>query len=198
VPQEWSDAVSEIVRALVRNALEHWDALEWTIQGFGFARTKLGSVGRIHVWDSRLAVPLVSTMHTHPWPFRSTVVSGELLNVRFAVRDSGLPYLRSKIKTGEGGGLVGGASSVLLKPEPPEFYALGQSYSQDPGEIHRTFARDGTVTLLERPQGPPLEEADVFWPEGTRWVSAEPRPPKFDHEIEQVIDYALAAWEAQP
>lgn len=186
--------MSQITAALVRSVLEKHRSYEWTVQGFGFVRTKLGSVGRIHVWDSRLATPCVSDVHTHPWPLRSTVISGELVNVRFAVRDSGLLYLRSKIKTGEGGGLVGGAESVLLKPFAPEFYALGQSYEQDPGEIHRTIARDGTVTLLERPQGPPLEEADVFWPAGVLWVSAEPKPADRDL-LKQVIDYALLAWD---
>ena len=66
-----------IQSALVRSILERWRAYEWTVQGFGFARTKIADVGRIHVWDSRLAVDLVSTMHTHPWPLRSTIISGE-------------------------------------------------------------------------------------------------------------------------
>jgi hypothetical protein len=181
--------------ALVRSILEKWRSFEWTIQGFGFARTKIQSVGRIHVWDSRLATPLVSTMHTHPWPLRSTVISGEIVNHRFAeATDGGMPYLRSLIATGEGGGLVGEAQSVCIVSRSVEPLASGESYEQHPDEIHRTIAESGTVTLIERPQGPPLEEALVYWPRGTSWFSAEPRTVE-QWELEPVIGYALARWQ---
>lgn len=186
--------------ALVRSILERWRAFEWTIQGFGFLRTKIADVGRIHVWDSRLATPLVSTAHTHPWPLRSTIISGELINLRFTeVKPTtrahpGLPYLASKIATGEGGGLIGEPREAWLFPATcPEFVGPGDVYSQRPDEIHRTIAQDGTVTLLERPQGPPLQEADVYWPAGTQWVSAEPRLAE-PAEISRVISYALSRW----
>lgn len=186
-----------IQAALVRSILEQWRAYTWTIQGFGFIRTKLADVGRIHVWDSRLAVQRVSTVHTHPWRLRSTIISGELINQRFGMSADGefLPYLHSHIKTGEGGGLVGDPEDVRLKSFAPELYGAGSSYQQQPEEIHRTIAQDGTVTLMERPQGPPLEEASVYWPRGTSWVSAEPRPAEA-WEIEPVIAYALARWYA--
>lgn len=186
-----------IQSALVRSILEQWRSYTWTVQGFGFIRTKIADVGRIHVWDSRLATPLVSTMHTHPWPLHSTVISGELINQRFTVVEKDginiLPYLHSRIKTGEGGGLHGSTNAVLLWASTPEFYRTGAGYDQEPEEIHRTIAQDGTVTLLERPQGPPLEEADVYWPHGTCWISAEPKPAE-PWQLEQTIQYALARW----
>lgn len=182
---------------LVRSILEQWRSYEWTVQGFGFIRTKLANVGRIHVWDSSLATARVSTIHTHPWPLRSTVISGELINCRFQIGGDGarLPYMRSRIATGEGGGLIGDPEPVLLFSHDPESYTAGDAYEQTPEEIHRTIAEHGTVTLLERPQGPPLEEAYTFWPEGTDWVSAEPRKAE-DWRIESVICYALARWSA--
>lgn len=182
--------------ALVRSILERWKAYEWTIQGFGFARTKIADIGRIHIWDSRLATDLVSTMHTHPWPLRSTIISGELLNQRFAHTElpNPLVYMHSRLKTGEGGGLIDEAEAIGLEAAAPEFYTAGDAYSQLPDEIHRTIAQDGTVTLLERPQGPPLEEASVFWPAGTSWVSAEPRKPQGDWELQPIITLALARW----
>lgn len=188
-----------IQAALVRSILERWESYEWTIQGFGFARVKIADVGRIHVWDSRLAVPLVSTMHTHPWPLRSTIISGELTNHRFIVEaESGgyMPYVHSKIATGEGGGLTGAPEPVMLSHTPPETYVAGGKYQQRPDEIHRTQAQDGTVTLLERPQGPPLEEASVYWPQGMDWVSAEPRRPRDKWELSPVMILALARWSA--
>lgn len=183
--------------ALVRSILEQWRYYEWTVQGFGFIRMKLANVGRIHVWDSSLAVSRVSTIHTHPWPLHSSIISGELINCRFLVGADGAdqPYMRSRIATGEGGGLIGEPEPVLLFAREPEFYTAGDGYDQTPDEVHRTIAQDGTVTLLERPQGPPLEEAFTFWPEGTNWVSAEPRKLE-QWQIEPVIGYALARWSA--
>jgi hypothetical protein len=182
--------------ALVRSILGRWQAYEWTIQGFGFARTKIADIGRIHIWDSRLATQLVSTMHTHPWPLRSTIISGELINHRFTHRlgTSELPYIHSRLKTGEGGALIGEPEPIALDAHDPEFYAAGESYSQLPEEIHRTMAQDGTVTLLERPQGPPLEEASVYWPAGMSWVSAEPRKPRSEYELQPIVTLALARW----
>jgi hypothetical protein len=184
----------EMQAALVKSILEKWRAYEWTVQGFGFIRTKIDNIGRIHVWGSRLAVPLVSTAHTHPWPLLSTIISGELINQRFVVSDTGwLPYMESDIKTREGGGLTGEPRAVLLESKPPETYCAGQRYKQLPDEIHRTIAQDGTVTLLERPQGPPLELAQTYWPRGTEWVSAEPKKIT-EWELQRTIDYALARW----
>jgi len=190
-----------IQSALVRSILQRWHAYEWTQQGFGFVRTKIADVGRIHVWDSRVATPRVSTVHTHPWPLHSTIIAGELINCRFVHKDDrttpfrseGLFYQSSRIATGEGGGLVGDISLVELFVCQPEAYQVGDSYQQKPGEIHRTIAQDGTVTLLERPQGPPLEEALTFWPRGTPWVSAEPRPI-YGSDLKPIIEYALARW----
>lgn len=188
-----------ISAALVRAILEQWRAYEWTIQGFGFARTKLGKTGRIHVWDNRLRVPLVSDVHAHPWSLHSTIISGELVNQRYAeVREDiqGMqPYVRQRIKTGEGGGLVEGTETeVFLCADEPDIYFPGQSYGQHSSEVHRTLAMDGTVTLLERPMGPPLEETYVYWPRGLQWVSAEPRPPKGNWELEPIIATALQRW----
>src|SRR5690348_1365077 len=89
-----------IQAALVRSILERWNAYEWTVQGFGMVRTKIANVGRIHVWDSRVRVALVSDIHAHPWELRSTVISGELINQRFNVRskgEDGIPYVESTI-----------------------------------------------------------------------------------------------------
>lgn len=189
--------MNEMQAALVRSILEKYKSYEWTVQGFGFARTKIANIGRIHVWDSRLAVQLVSTAHTHPWWLRSTVISGELINQRFEVcaDGGGMPYLESDIKTGEGGGLSGDPREVNLKSKPLEIYISGASYEQRPDEIHRTIAQDGTVTLLERPQGPPLELAATYWPGNTAWVSAEPKKPS-DWELQRTIEYALERWHA--
>lgn len=189
-----------IQAALVRAILEQWRSYTWTVQGFGFIRTKLADIGRIHVWDSSLACMRVSTAHNHPWPLRSTIISGELINQRFAIADRKLqgvlPYNGAIIQTGEGGGIIEDSVTQLgLSPQSPEVYGAGQTYTQAGDEIHRTIAQDGTVTLMERPQGPPDEKACVYWPAGTEWVSAEPRPAK-PFEVETAVNWALMRWYA--
>jgi hypothetical protein len=186
----------KIQSALVRAILEKWEAYTWTVQGFGMIRTKIADVGRIHIWDSRLRVPLVSDIHEHPWRLRSTIISGELINQRFCLTDVpslGMPYTHSRIATGEGGGLIGESTEVRLIPDRPEFYVPGCVYDQEPREIHRSIPQDGTVTLLERQMGEPLQETSVYWPRGTSWVSAEPRPAK-SYEVERAVGCALARW----
>ena len=190
--------MSAIQAALVRSILEKHTSYDWTLQGFGFFRTKIQNVGRIHVWDSRVATPLVSTLHSHPWPLNSTIISGELLNARYReATDGGMPYVRSRIATGEGGGLIGDPVDVELVLTIVEARVSGESYAQTPEALHRTIAQDGTVTLIERPQGPPLEEALVYWPRGTSWVSAEPKPAD-PWPLSQAIQYALSRWAAAP
>jgi len=198
-----------IMAALVQAILERPHSYEWTVQGFGQLRTKLASVGRIHVWDSRLRVPLVSDIHAHPWDLTSTIISGELINQRFTDTSAAdyepadpdddlppvLPYVHSRIATGEGGGLIGTPSPALLLPHAPEFYRSGQRYRQRGAEIHRSIPIDGTVTLIERQMGEPLQETSVYWPRGTQWVSAEPRPARAE-EIDATIKYALDRWSA--
>lgn len=180
--------------ALIKSILERWEAYQWTVQGFGMVRTKIYDIGRIHIWDVRLRDPLVSDVHAHPWPLRSTIISGELINQRFEVVDCGfLTYQRQKIATGEGGGLLGEPESVLLRALPPEVYGAGDMYEQRADELHRSIPQNGTVTLLERPMGEPLQETVVLWPAGTHWVSAEPRPAK-EREVEMAISYALQRW----
>lgn len=180
--------------ALIKRILEEWRSYQWTVQGFGMVRTKIYDIGRIHVWDSRLRVPLVSDVHAHPWPLRSTIISGELINQRFEVTDAGyLTYNCQAIETGEGGGLIGEPEPMLLRSLPPEFYGRGEIYQQLLRELHRSIPQDGTVTLLERPMGDPLQKTVVLWPMGTNWVSAEPRPAK-PFEIERAIGYALQRW----
>jgi len=180
--------------ALVRAILEKHESYQWTVQGFGMLRTKIADIGRIHIWDSRLATPLVSTMHTHPWPLKSTVISGELINQRFNEHKAGsLKYMRAVIKCGEGGGLAGEPpTEVRLISMPPETYLAGSTYEQRPNEIHRSIPQDGTVTLMERPQG--MEDAMVYWPIGTQWVSAEPQPIE-GWKLQQAVSYALSRWD---
>ena len=172
------------LQELVRSALEgerENPTRKWTLQGLGMLRTYVDEAEtmRLHIWDSRFAVPGVSEMHTHPWDMVSRVVSGEVYNRKFVPTDGGYPYMRQKLLCGAGGGLCGVPERVELSTGKGELVLPGESYSQAWHEIHVSEPADGTVTLIRRVFGSDRDHAYVFWPEGEEWVSAEPRQAEY-------------------
>lgn len=189
------------MRNLVRYLLENRMSLpakDWTVQGFGFMRLRVDDATRLHVWDARLREAGVSDIHDHTqWAFTSNVLSGQIINVRYQLCeptcDNAHRYHMATITCGIGGGMQPQpAQTIALLPGKPELYLPGQSYRQEPDEIHRTHAADGTVTLLkqERRQA---NTARVFWPEGGAWGDAIPRQATKD-EIDDVGRFALSVY----
>lgn len=186
-----------MIRELAKKILQRAEAYEWTLQGFGMLRLYLGTVGRLHVWDDRYAVPGVSVIHDHAWDLASTVLSGELTNIVYQVQapgiDCGALYSCQTLLTGEGGGLIGNPVPVRL--ERVEFGLYGpkrvrQHYAQVACEVHETRAVRGTVTLVERAEGEGQKTARSFWPVGEMWISAEPRPATVA-EVRDICENAL-------
>lgn len=193
------------LRPLVIKALTAPDA-QWTVQGFGFLRTYFGPPDqpkrfRLNLWDSRFTVPNVSTIHDHPWDFRSVIVAGQFCNVRYKMAhvmrsaiDDDLTHSFTTIKTGEGGGLEKDPTRYCtLHAERPELYGPGDIYFQSASEIHETCFKNGSVTLNERTIVGDGEHARVFWPFGTDWVDAMPRPAT-PAEVSLAIQPSLAEW----
>lgn len=186
---------------VVRVLSEPFTEGQWTVQGFGFLRTYFGPRDnpkkfRLNVWDSRFTVPNVSTIHDHPWDLTSLIIAGHMTNERYIDRDvdySRLPkFSYTTIKTGVGGGLERGLTKICtLEKYPTELYSPGDSYRQHAEEIHETKFLDGSVTLNERIGD--TEHARVFWPAGTEWVDAIPRPATRD-EVISTTGWALGAW----
>jgi hypothetical protein len=189
------------LKPLVASALQDRNR-SWTVQGFGFLRTYFGPADapkryRLNLWDHRLTVPGVSTIHDHPWDFTSVIVAGEFYNQRYTMQHPKLnditpSHAFTTIKTGEGGGIEKSSfdACVLLK-SPLETYEPGDVYRQRADEIHETLFADGTVTLNERIGD--TEHARVFWPWGTHWVDAEPRAAT-KLETAEAVNYALKRW----
>ncbi len=182
-------------KTLVCAILDHACDYEWTLQGFGMLRLYLDrqKVTRLHVWDSRFAVPGVSTMHTHPWNFVSLVVAGKMGNVLFRPNPCGTPYQWQRIKCGEGGGLVGAPALVHMWQYQQNIYTEKSWYEQKADEVHVSHPQDGTVTLVEREFLEDADHAVVYWPDGTEWVSAEPRPAT-EAEVREICGTALQKW----
>lgn len=63
-------------KLLVKAVLEHAQVYTWQLQGLGMLRLYLNKATRLHVWHSGFSVPGASTIHTHPWDFKSEVVAG--------------------------------------------------------------------------------------------------------------------------
>jgi len=188
----------EFIKPLVATILRD-KTREWTVQGFGFLRTYFGppetpKMYRLNLWNNKFTVPNVSTIHDHPWDFKSLIVAGEFANQRYdmEINSSNPTHSFTIIKTGEGGGLSKSPIQVCqLYPQTPEIYKAGDNYAQTADEIHETKFQDGSITLNKRVGD--TEQARVFWNYGTDWVDAIPRKATPD-EIKYAVTNALERW----
>jgi hypothetical protein len=186
------------LRPLVANIIQDYRR-EWTAQGFGFLRTYFGPADapkkfRLNLWHSRFTVPNVSTIHDHPWDFTSIIVAGEFSNVRYKMKmaDRNPTHAYTTIKCGIGGGMEKSEFQACVLVEGfPEDYFPGDEYRQRAAEIHETRFVDGSITLNERTGD--TEQARVFWPWGTHWVDAIPRPAT-PEEVADAVSYSLERW----
>lgn len=179
-----------MLRAMVRSLLERdlqrlqdGEGVEgWSAQGLGMLRKYIDDDRRfrLHVWYPGVRVPDVSELHTHPWDFTSLVIVGEICDHRY--------YNTSQADPGN---VVYHCSQIQCGPNPKEpdkpmqdrrlwesqvHVQAGERYRQTSVQIHKTEAMPGTVTLIERKFQPDTEHALVFFAQGTKRVSAEPRP----------------------
>ncbi len=177
-------------------------AFEWRGHGIGMLRTYLAPDVRLNLWHRDLVNPGISTMHTHPWGFRSHVLLGELRNTRWerVTEDAkrAEPYIEDKIGCGEHfDGLKGEARTVWLRPYPVEVIGPGAVYSQEPDELHTTEFVDGTASVIVRgatvTEG---SEASVFWPLGDQWGDATRDITEAD--IWTVVSAAVALVDHRP
>lgn len=184
--------------SLVKQILVNSPLDRWSYQGFGMLRLYLPDDCRLHIWLPESAVDQVSTIHNHPWDFKSYIIVGKIQNVRyhqlqppFTSADAVIRNMAT-IQCGMGGCQKEPAEQVKLIRGNRETYVDGQNYSQRAEELHETVATPGTVTIIERKaKGPDRDHAQVAWPVGEDWVSAEPRPATAE-EHEKFLGAAFA------
>jgi hypothetical protein len=194
-PDRQEGQIVSALKEVVRSVLVNPGRYQWTVQGFGMLRTYLNPERklRMNVWHSSLAKPDVSTVHDHPWDFRSWIICGSLCNMRYEETWSLGPqfaYSYAQIKCGQGGGMVQPMGDIDLARYAVEIYKAGDTYMQKAEEIHETYYWDGTVTVIERKFKADTEHARVFWRRGGAWIDAEPRVATSE-EIQDVTAYAL-------
>lgn len=202
------DFHADLVRRVLLTALSADNLPDWSTQGFGMARTYVGSRDvRINVWHSALLVPGLDfetgMVHTHPWDFRSRIVCGTLTNTRWLHDANGAEFWEARITPGPGGDFTnadGRATApsgyptrelVLLRPAAQETYVVGDVYGQRHDEIHHTSYVDGTVTINRRHRGDLPDAASTFWRKGRDWISAEPITAGIETAVEKAILGAL-------
>lgn len=188
-------------KAELRGANTTTPLLEWSIQGLGMLRHYLpGTNQRLHVWSAEHTADDVSAMHSHPWNFTATILSGHMENEVYtsgSLVGESKPYQRQTIFCGKGGGLVGEPSEVWLGMESAALYTPGQRYRMEAPQIHVSKPTSGCVTLCDREQVGDPDHAEVFWPLGKVWGSAEPRPATAE-ERSSILGYALEVWGVRP
>jgi len=173
-------------------------ALAWTLQGFGMLRFYIPGGGRrVHVWSPGHAAAGIPVMHSHPWNFTSTVVSGEIVNEIYSADarpGAASPYMRQRIFCGAGGGLDGDPEEVWLGMVSSGLYTPGQRYRMEAAQIHVSTPSAGCVTVCARDLAvPDPDRAVVLWPVGEQWGSAEPRPAT-PGERRDILGHALEVW----
>jgi hypothetical protein len=184
----------KIERALVHTILKNPFGFKWSLQGFGMLRLYLSRNVRLHVWSAAHQVEDVSVIHDHPWNFESHVLSGSIVNVRYSLEPEGLTtHTMQTIRCGPGGCAMADEVRVCLRRHPEERLGTGRTYHQRAYEIHESRPSDGAVSVIVREPGDDPDHARVFYPVGTKWVSAEPREATSE-EIETITHNALRRW----
>ena len=191
LPDPGKDTIVEMV-LLACEVLFRWEEFHWTTMGFGMIRTYLDAKKqwRFNIWDDRLRVPDVSTIHTHPWSFTSYIIAGEILDSKYMIGKGQATHSISEITTGVAGQTPKILGTCELIPLWRRQYQVGDRYMYDLTEIHETAYRRGTVTLNDRT--PPTKDhtAKVFYNLNDPWVDAIPRDAKSE-EVEQAVSAAL-------
>lgn len=185
---------------LVRELLQFPERRDWSLQGFGMLRTYLAPELRLHIWDPEYRVESVSDIHDHPWHFESIILSGHVENRRYRVSTDGVStHHRGRIVCGPNPSEHGPKTvePVRLDQWCEGVFRPGETYRMHADELHASFPSPGAVTLIDRAKAnKDPDRAFVYWPLGTQWVSAEPRPATHD-EVMRITSYALECWDQQ-
>jgi len=192
---------NDIYNFLRASVHEPQKAAKWSIQGFGMLRMHLQDDWRLSVWHPDYAVVGVSDIHDHPWNFTSYVLNGTMKSHIYQVPFAGKQEQRAEryhgkeIKPGTGLEVVRQLPDTMLAAMHTHVCSKGQSYRQVYHELHRSEFTKGCVTLIKRDRSGRPDLARTFWPQGTTWVSAEPREATTD-EVVAMCTAALSYWQA--
>jgi len=173
-------------RALVLTILRHAEDFPWRTQDIGLMSLRLDDRReyRLHVWDPSRCVE-EPPVHDHPYDFTSTVVAGELTNVRYEEDTAGDTYVRFRYSPGAEDER---RSDAVRLSSTATTLAEGGRYRQLAHELHASRQRPGTVTVL-RCRWVEAPELTVCVRDPAPWPSAQGR----DATPEEIRGFAANA-----
>jgi hypothetical protein len=148
---------------------------QWHAHGIGMLRTYLDEdrTVRLNLWHKGFLNPGISTMHTHPRPFTSTVYAGMMTNITYARRAfGGVEYREGIIQCGDAFNGIESTHTVYLEEIDRRVLYTGDTYSQPTEVIHDTDFINGTVTVMTWDRAESDKHASVFWPPLVGWGDA--------------------------
>ena len=128
-------------QAWVRGLLERPEDHPWTMQDIGLLGLRLDDRReyRLHVWDPSSCVG-EPPIHDHPFDFTSTIIAGEMTNIRFDEDPSGVEHRRERYSPSDEGARR--ADTVRLSRTTTTF-AAGDQYSQSAHQLHESRQLSG-------------------------------------------------------
>jgi len=159
-------------RALVRTILEHAADYPWVLQDIGLLGLRLDERRefRLHVWAPAYSID-DPPVHDHPFDFTSTVVAGELTNVRYVEDPDGVEFQRARYTVGNEDER---RTDTVRLSQTSTTLGAGDRYRQRAPELHSSHQVAGTVTIIRRAFDE-TRELTVCTRPGAPWVSGQSR-----------------------
>ena len=133
-------------KALVLTILQHAEDFPWRMQDVGLMSLRLDDRReyRLHLWDPSYCVG-EPPIHDHPYAFTSTVIVGEMTNIRYEEDATGDEYVRFRYSPGAEGER---RSDAVRLSSTATIVKEGAQYRQLAYELHASWQEPGTVTAI--------------------------------------------------
>ncbi|MGO9343636.1 MAG: hypothetical protein ACLP6E_14135 [Acidimicrobiales bacterium] len=138
-----SDTLS---KALVLTMLQHAEDFHWRMQDIGLMGLRMDDRReyRLHLWDPSYYVG-EPPIHDHPYNFTSTIIAGELTNIRYEEDRAGDEYVRFRYSPGAEDER---RSDTVRLSSTATTLTEGNQYRQLARELHASLQQPGTVTAI--------------------------------------------------
>ncbi len=175
-------------RALVLTLLQHAEDFPWRMQGIGLMALRLDDrrEHRLHVWDPSSSAG-EAPIHDHPYDFTSTIIAGELTNVRYEEDPAGDEYVRFRYRPGAE---AERQSDVVRLSLTATTLTEGDQYRQLARDLHASMQLPGTVTAI-RCSWVATPTLTVCFRDQDSWVSEQGR----DATREEIKNFSAKALE---
>jgi len=174
-------------KALVFTIIRHAEDFPWRMQDIGLLSLRLDDQRehRLHIWDPTYGM-VDPPIHDHPYNFTSKIIVGELTNTRFEEDRAGDEFTRFRYSPAAPD--VRRSDTVRLSATALTL-TEGDHYHQLAHELHASWQRPGTVTMI-RCSWVEISDLTVCLRDESSWRSGQARDATRD-EIKTVAAKAL-------